>query len=321
MPFDGELDEGQPTDADGLIGIVSEEPESSGGSGSAAVESARPGHPLDGPEPTGEHRAASSFGEETASVVDEPSNAPPEPAAAPAAGEATGLVPIVTTPDVPGSGMPSSMPAEPEVAPSAGDRSPRGAAALNNEADWPPPPAWAAGGARDDAPEDVEQPDDPESAGDSDASDAWEDDSWSTGAGSFDGVGGADAVDVMVGMPWELRWPGVIGVKLTGEFSGWASPKDVILKLAGILTVKGGTGSIVEYFGPGTRSISATGKGTICNMGAELGATTSVFPFDERMAAYLRATDRDDVAALAEGIADCLRADGEVEMDLSLIHI
>lgn len=193
LPFDGELDEGQPTDADGLIGIVSEEPESSGGSGSAAVESARPGHPLDGPEPTGEHRAASSFGEETASVVDEPSNAPPEPAAAPAAGEATGLVPIVTTPDVPGSGMPSSMPAEPEVAPSAGDRSPRGAAALNNEADWPPPPAWAAGGARDDAPEDVEQPDDPESAGDSDASDAWEDDSWSTGAGAFDGVGGADA--------------------------------------------------------------------------------------------------------------------------------
>ena len=129
------------------------------------------------------------------------------------------------------------------------------------------------------------------------------------------GVGGADAVDVMVGMPWELRWPGVIGVKLTGEFNGWASPKDVILKLAGILTVKGGTGSIVEYFGPGARSISATGKGTICNMGAELGATTSVFPFDERMAAYLRATDRDDVAALAEGIADCLRADGEVEVD------
>ncbi len=129
------------------------------------------------------------------------------------------------------------------------------------------------------------------------------------------GVGGADAVDVMVGMPWELRWPGVIGVKLTGEFNGWTSPKDVILKLAGILTVKGGTGSIVEYFGPGTRSISATGKGTICNMGAELGATTSVFPFDERMAAYLRATDRDDVAALAEEIADCLRADGEVEVE------
>ena len=114
------------------------------------------------------------------------------------------------------------------------------------------------------------------------------------------GVGGADAVDVMVGMPWELRWPGVIGVKLTGEFNGWTSAKDVILKVAGILTVKGGTGSIVEYFGPGARTISATGKGTICNMGAEIGATTSVFPFDERMAAYLRATERADVAALAE---------------------
>ena len=127
------------------------------------------------------------------------------------------------------------------------------------------------------------------------------------------GVGGADAVDVMVGLPWELRWPGVIGVKLTGEFSGWTSPKDVILKVAGILTVKGGTGSIVEYFGPGVRSISATGKGTICNMGAELGATTSVFPFDERMATYLRATGRDDVAEMAMELADCLRADGEVE--------
>jgi aconitate hydratase len=129
------------------------------------------------------------------------------------------------------------------------------------------------------------------------------------------GVGGADAVDVMVGMPWELRWPGVIGVKLTGEFSGWTSPKDVILKVAGILTVKGGTGSIVEYFGSGARSISATGKGTICNMGAELGATTSIFPYDERIATYLRATGRDDVAALAQDLADCLQPDAEVEAE------
>jgi aconitate hydratase len=101
------------------------------------------------------------------------------------------------------------------------------------------------------------------------------------------GVGGADAVDVMAGMPWELRWPGVIGVKLSGELKGWTAPKDVILKLAGILTAKGGTGKIVEYFGSGTRSISCTGKGTITNMGAEIGATTSVFPYDERMAEYL----------------------------------
>ncbi len=127
------------------------------------------------------------------------------------------------------------------------------------------------------------------------------------------GVGGADAVDVMVGMPWELRWPGVIGVKLTGEFNGWTSAKDVILKVAGILTVKGGTGAIVEYFGPGARSISATGKGTICNMGAEIGATTSLFPFDDRMATYLRATERADVAELAEAVAAHLRPDPEVE--------
>ena len=127
------------------------------------------------------------------------------------------------------------------------------------------------------------------------------------------GVGGADAVDVMVGMPWELRWPGVIGVKLTGEFNGWTSAKDVILKVAGILTVKGGTGAIVEYFGPGARSISATGKGTICNMGAEIGATTSLFPFDDRMATYLRATERADVAGLAETVASHLRPDPEVE--------
>ena len=126
------------------------------------------------------------------------------------------------------------------------------------------------------------------------------------------GVGGADAVDVMAGMPWELKWPKLIGVKLTGKLNGWASAKDVILKLAGILTVKGGTGAIVEYFGDGVSSISCTGKGTICNMGAEIGATTSIFPFDERMAAYLRITNRADVAALCEGLADDLTADKEV---------
>ncbi len=126
------------------------------------------------------------------------------------------------------------------------------------------------------------------------------------------GVGGADAVDVMAGMPWELKWPKLIGVKLTGKLNGWVSAKDVILKLAGILTVKGGTGAIVEYFGDGVSSISATGKGTICNMGAEIGATTSIFPFDEKMAAYLRITDRADVASLAEGLADQLSADKEV---------
>jgi len=126
------------------------------------------------------------------------------------------------------------------------------------------------------------------------------------------GVGGADAVDVMAGMPWELKWPKLIGVKLTGKLNGWASAKDVILKLAGILTVKGGTGTIVEYFGDGTNSISCTGKGTICNMGAEIGATTSVFPFDEKMSSYLRITKRVDVATLAEGLADELCADKEV---------
>ncbi len=126
------------------------------------------------------------------------------------------------------------------------------------------------------------------------------------------GVGGADAVDVMAGMPWELKWPKLIGVKLSGKLNGWTSAKDVILKLAGILTVKGGTGAIVEYFGDGTNSISCTGKGTICNMGAEIGATTSIFPFDEKMASYLRITKRVDVAALAEGLADELCADKEV---------
>ena len=127
------------------------------------------------------------------------------------------------------------------------------------------------------------------------------------------GVGGADAVDVMSGMPWELLWPGIIGVKLVGKLDGWASPKDVILKLAGILTAKGATGHIIEYFGEGTQSISCTGKATITNMGAEVGATTSIFPFDERMATYLRATERNRVAELAESIVDCLTADPEVE--------
>jgi len=126
------------------------------------------------------------------------------------------------------------------------------------------------------------------------------------------GVGGADAVDVMAGMPWELKMPKVIGVKLTGKLSGWASPKDVILKLAGILTVKGGTNAVIEYFGEGTASISATGKGTICNMGAEVGATTSVFPFDEKSAAYLQATGRASVAKAASNVIEHLQADPEV---------
>lgn len=126
------------------------------------------------------------------------------------------------------------------------------------------------------------------------------------------GVGGADAVDVMTGMEWELKMPKLIGVKLTGRLSGWASPKDVILKLAGILTVKGGTNAIIEYFGPGASSLSATGKATICNMGAEVGATTSLFPYDVNMAAYLRATGRDSVAAWADAIQEYLEADMEV---------
>lgn len=126
------------------------------------------------------------------------------------------------------------------------------------------------------------------------------------------GVGGADVVDVMAGMPWELKWPKLIGVKLSGKLSGWTSPKDVILKVAGILTVKGGTGAIVEYFGAGANSISCTGKGTICNMGAEIGATTSLFAFDEKMAAYLEKTDRKDVADLARKNADLFRADDDV---------
>ena len=127
------------------------------------------------------------------------------------------------------------------------------------------------------------------------------------------GVGGADAVDVMTGVEWELKMPKLIGVKLTGSLSGWASPKDVILKLAGILTVKGGTNAIIEYFGPGAASLSATGKATICNMGAEVGATTSLFPFDLNMATYLRATGRDDVAEWATAVSDYLEADMDVQ--------
>jgi len=129
------------------------------------------------------------------------------------------------------------------------------------------------------------------------------------------GVGGADAVDVMAGMPWELKFPKLIGVKLTGKMGGWTAAKDVILKVAGILTVKGGTGSIVEYFGEGAQSISCTGKGTICNMGAEIGATTSTFGYDESMERYLRATGRDDVADEAEKVKSYLTADPEVYAD------
>lgn len=126
------------------------------------------------------------------------------------------------------------------------------------------------------------------------------------------GVGGADAVDVMAGMPWELKFPKLIGVKLTGRLNGWTSAKDVILKVAGILTVKGGTGAIVEYFGEGARNLSCTGKGTICNMGAEIGATTSTFGYDDSMRRYLKATDRADVVALADEVADHLTGDDEV---------
>ena len=129
------------------------------------------------------------------------------------------------------------------------------------------------------------------------------------------GVGGADAVDVMAGLAWELKMPKLIGVKLTGKMSGWTSSKDIILKVAGILTVKGGTGAIVEYFGEGADSLSATGKGTICNMGAEIGATCSIFAYDTKMAAYLKATGREEVAALADSIRDYLRPDKEVYAD------
>ncbi len=126
------------------------------------------------------------------------------------------------------------------------------------------------------------------------------------------GVGGADAVDVMAGMPWELKMPKLIGVKLTGKLSGWSAPKDIILKVAGILTVKGGTGAIIEYFGEGARSLSATGKGTICNMGAEVGATTSLFAYDESMERYLKATGRSEVVAAARPVKQELTADPEV---------
>lgn len=126
------------------------------------------------------------------------------------------------------------------------------------------------------------------------------------------GVGGADAVDVMAGMPWELKMPKLIGVKLTGKLNGWTAPKDIILKVAGILTVKGGTGAIVEYFGEGAESLSATGKGTICNMGAEVGATTSIFAYDDSMERYLQATGRAEVAEMAKELKDVLSPDPEV---------
>jgi len=134
------------------------------------------------------------------------------------------------------------------------------------------------------------------------------------------GVGGADAVDVMAGLPWELKCPKVIGVKLTGALGGWTSPKDIILKVADILTVKGGTGAIVEYFGPGVKSISCTGMATICNMGAEIGATTSIFPFNERMSRYLVSTNRSDIAKSCEQYAAMLDADEGAEYD-QLIEI
>ncbi|XP_054282114.1 probable aconitate hydratase, mitochondrial [Macrosteles quadrilineatus] len=140
------------------------------------------------------------------------------------------------------------------------------------------------------------------------------------------GVGGADAVDVMADIPWELKCPKVIGVKLTGQMKGWTSPKDIILKVAGILTVKGGTGAIIEYHGPGVDNISCTGMGTICNMGAEIGATTSLFPFNKRMGDYLKATGRADIAALAEKNKDLLTPDNGapydqlIEIDLSTLE-
>jgi len=134
------------------------------------------------------------------------------------------------------------------------------------------------------------------------------------------GVGGADAVDVMAGLPWELKMPKLIGIKLTGKMSGWTAAKDVILKVAGILTVKGGTGAIVEYFGEGAETLSATGKATICNMGAEIGATCSLFAYDQKMAAYLKATGREEVASLADGISEHLRPDTDVYENPTLYY-
>ena len=131
------------------------------------------------------------------------------------------------------------------------------------------------------------------------------------------GVGGADAADVMAGLPWEVKYPTLVGVRLTGELSGWTAPKDVIIYLAGVLTVAGGTNAIIEYFGPGVSSISCTGKATITNMGAELGATGDVFPFDQRMATYLNATRRPELAKLAEQYKHLLTSDPEVEQDPS----
>ena len=133
------------------------------------------------------------------------------------------------------------------------------------------------------------------------------------------GVGGADAVDVMTGFPFNVRWPKVIGVKLTGTLSGWSSPKDVILEVARILTVEGGTGAIIEYFGDGADTISATGKATICNMGAEIGATCSVFPYDANMSAYLQATGRADIAKAADSVATNLRSDDDVTYDQTIL--
>jgi aconitate hydratase len=126
------------------------------------------------------------------------------------------------------------------------------------------------------------------------------------------GVGGADACDVMAGLPWELKMPKLIGIKLTGKLNGWTAPKDVILKVAGILTVKGGTGAVVEYFGEGAVAMSCTGKGTICNMGAEIGATTSTFGYDESMSRYLKATGRADIAEMADAVREHLTGDPEV---------
>ena len=134
------------------------------------------------------------------------------------------------------------------------------------------------------------------------------------------GVGGADAVDVMAGLPWELKMPKLIGVKLTGRMSGWTSAKDIILKVAGILTVKGGTGAIVEYFGPGAESLSATGKATICNMGAEIGATCSLFAYDEKMGDYLKGTNREEIATLADGVNEHLRSDKEVYQNPEIFY-